>query len=358
MLNNNFWKGKKVFLTGHTGFKGSWTVLWLLSLGANVKGYSLEPITNPSLFNIANIEDGIESEIGDIEDLKKLRKSISDFSPEIVIHMAAQPLVRVSYQDPIGTYKTNVIGTLNLFEAVRSCNSIRVVLNVTTDKCYENKEWEWGYREDEPMGGHDPYSSSKACSELLTSAYRRSFFSHEGKVSIASARAGNVIGGGDWSMDRLIPDAISAFSSEKQLMIRNPMATRPWQHVFEPISGYLLLCEKLYEEGSSFAEGWNFGPHYDDIKTVKEVIEYIISKWPNKATWKYDDIEHLHEAQLLHLDISKAQSRLGWRPTWNLDKALDNIISWHEAFLSGKDIRSFSNKQILNFQDDIKFERK
>lgn len=358
MLNNNFWKGKKVFLTGHTGFKGSWTVLWLLSLGANVKGYSLEPITNPSLFNIANIEDGIESEIGDIEDLEKLRKSISDFSPEIVIHMAAQPLVRVSYQDPIGTYKTNVIGTLNLFEAVRSCNSIRVVLNVTTDKCYENKEWEWGYREDEPMGGHDPYSSSKACSELLTSAYRRSFFSHEGNVSIASARAGNVIGGGDWSMDRLIPDAISAFSSEKQLMIRNPMATRPWQHVFEPISGYLLLCEKLYEEGSFFAEGWNFGPHYDDIRTVKEVIEYIISKWPNKATWKHDDIEHLHEAQLLHLDISKAQSRLGWRPTWNLDKALDNIISWHEAFLSGKDIRAFSNKQILNFQDDIKFERK
>ena len=352
-MNKEFWKGKRVFLTGHTGFKGGWTVLWLMKLGATVKGYALEPSTTPSLFEVANVEKGIESEIGDIRDLDRLKKSLCDFSPEIVIHMAAQPLVRLSYQDPVGTYQTNIMGTINLLESVRSCDSVRVVLNVTTDKCYDNKEWIWGYRENESIGGRDPYSSSKGCSELITSAYRSSFFGSDSKVSLASARAGNVIGGGDWSQDRLIPDALKAFSVKEPVFIRNPMATRPWQHVLEPISGYLVLCEHLYVNGMRYAEGWNFGPKDDDVKSVGDVMDYLVSIWPAAVSWRLDGSEQPHEAQMLHLDISKAKAMLGWTPAWSLSLALRQITAWHQAFMEGSDMRLITLEQISSYQNGI-----
>jgi CDP-glucose 4,6-dehydratase len=349
-MNSDFWNGKKVFLTGHTGFKGGWMVLVLQELGAIVKGYALDPNTTPSLFEVAKISDGMESEIGDIRDLDRLRKSLLAFAPEIVIHMAAQPLVRYSYQDPVTTYQTNVMGTVNLFEAVRSCISVKVVINVTTDKCYENNEWVWGYRENEPMGGHDPYSNSKGCSELVTSAYRKSFFGHDSNVSLASARAGNVIGGGDWSEDRLIPDALNAFGINQTVKIRNPLAIRPWQHVLEPISGYLILAENLYLNGSFFAEGWNFGPKEEDVKPVGEVMDYLVAHWPTKVAWKLDGSEQPHEAQLLKLDISKANALLKWSPRWGLSTALESIIEWHHAWLEGKDMKKVTLNQINSFQ--------
>jgi len=259
-VDPSFWKGKKVYLTGHTGFKGSWLSLWLQSMGAVVKGYSLEPNTKPNLFTEANVEENMNSEFGDIRDLNQISKSMLDFNPDILIHMAAQPLVRLSYQEPVDTYTTNVIGTVNVLEAARGCPNLKAIVSVTTDKCYENNEWDWGYRENEPMGGHDPYSSSKGCAELVTSAYRRSFFNAENSASLASARAGNVIGGGDWADDRLIPDILKAFEKSKPVVIRNPISTRPWQHVLEPLSGYLVLAQELFENGKEYAEGWNFGP--------------------------------------------------------------------------------------------------
>ena len=267
-VDSSFWKGKKVFLTGHTGFKGSWLSLWLQDMGALVKGYSLDVNTKPALFTQANVAADMESEIGDIRNLDQLIKSMVSFSPDILIHMAAQPLVRLSYQEPVNTYTTNVIGTVNVFEAARKCPNLKAIVSVTTDKCYENKEWEWGYRENEAMGGYDPYSSSKGCAELVTSAYRRSFFSSEDSASLASARAGNVIGGGDWAEDRLIPDILRAFEKSKPVVIRNPLSTRPWQHVLEPLSGYLVLAQELFLNGDNFAEGWNFGPKDEDCKPV------------------------------------------------------------------------------------------
>ena len=352
-MNSEFWKDKRVFISGHTGFKGSWTVLWLKKMGAIIKGYSLAPNTSPSLFEIANVKDGIYSEIGDITDLENLKRSVLDFAPEIVIHMAAQPLVRLSYQDPVGTYQTNVMGTVNLLEAVRACASIKVVVNVTTDKCYENNEWDWGYRENEPMGGHDPYSNSKGCAELVTSAYRRSFFGSGSCVSLASARAGNVIGGGDWSDDRLIPDVLKAFNKGQPVLIRNPLATRPWQHVLEPIRGYLALAEKLYLSGEEFAEGWNFGPRDEDVRTVGDVLDYLVAHWPAGASWQLDSDEQPHEAQLLKLDISKAKNRLKWQPIWELDKTLHAIIDWHQSWASGEDMRAVTLKQITNYENNI-----
>lgn len=352
-MNLEFWKGKRVFITGHTGFKGGWTSLWLQKLGANVKGYALESSTSVSFYDAAKVADGIESQFGDVRDLDLLRKSMLAFAPEIVIHMAAQPLVRASYNDPVGTYQTNVMGTVNLFESVRSCDSVKAVVNVTTDKCYQNNEWEWGYRETEPMGGYDPYSNSKGCSELVSSAYRQSFFNQQSAVSLASARAGNVIGGGDWSDDRLIPDALKAFDAHKPVVIRNPLAIRPWQHVLEPISGYLTLAEKLCVVGDDFAEGWNFGPNEGDTKPVGEVMDYLVSNWPSGGTWVLDKYEQPHEAQLLKLDISKAKSRLKWEPKWSLDKALESIIQWHHSWLDGDEMQATTLNQIKEYENQL-----
>ena len=353
-MNLEFWNGKKVFITGHTGFKGGWTVLWLQKLGAIVKGYSLAPSTLPSLYEEARVAEGIESQIGDIRNLDDLTQSILEFNPEIVIHMAAQPLVRASYVDPVGTYQTNVMGTVNLLEAVRTCQSVKAVVNVTSDKCYENNEWVWAYRENERMGGYDPYSNSKGCSELVTSAYRQSFFKDKSAISIATARAGNVIGGGDWSDDRLIPDALKAFEKREPVLIRNHLAVRPWQHVLEPISGYLTLAEKLYDAGDDYAEGWNFGPNDDDAKSVGDVLDYLVANWNTAVSWSLDNSEQPHEAQLLKLDISKAKKRLKWIPHWDLSKTLQTIIQWHDSWLKGQDMRTITLNQIHDYEKNLR----
>lgn len=338
-VDSSFWKGKKVFLTGHTGFKGSWLSLWLFDMGAIVKGYSLDANTRPSLFMEANIASGMESEIGDIRDLEQLTESMVTFSPDILIHMAAQPLVRLSYREPLETYTTNVIGTVNVLEAARKCKTLKAIVAVTTDKCYENREWEWAYRENEPMGGYDPYSSSKGCSELVISAYRRSFFGIEHAASLASARAGNVIGGGDWAQDRLIPDILKAFEKSEPVIIRNPLSTRPWQHVLEPLSGYLVLAQRLFLNGEEFAEGWNFGPKAEDCKPVNWVLNKMTKNWGNNVHWNLDKNYNPHEAGYLKLDCSKAANRLKWEPKWNLEYTLDLIVNWHQNWLSGGDVR-------------------
>ena len=340
-----FWHGKRVFLTGHTGFKGSWLSIWLHSLGAVVKGYALSPATKPCLFEEASVGNLIASEIGDIRNLDQLTSSMKDFNPDVLIHMAAQPLVRLSYKEPIETYDTNVMGTVKVLEAARSCSNLRAIVCVTTDKCYENREWVWGYREDEPMGGYDPYSSSKGCAELVVAAYRRSFM-QEKCVGLATARAGNVIGGGDWSDDRLIPDILRAFEQGKPVVVRNPKATRPWQHVLEPLSGYLVLAEKLYESPAKYAEGWNFGPQDIDAKPVDWILDQMVEKWGGDASWKLDDGSHPHEAGYLKLDISKARSKLGWQPTWHLDQTLDKIVAWHQAWLSKKNMQNECFREI------------
>jgi CDP-glucose 4,6-dehydratase len=350
-MNRSFWKDKKVFLTGHTGFKGSWLSLWLQSCGSILMGYSLAPNTKLNLFDLALVADGMNSEIGDVRDLERLKKTMKYFSPEIVIHMAAQPLVRTSYKDPVDTYSTNVMGTVNLLESIRNINSVKAVVNVTSDKCYENNERTLGYREDEPMGGKDPYSNSKGCSELVTKAFRNSFFCDLGSAKIASVRAGNVIGGGDWADDRLIPDIFKSFQEKKPVLIRNPDAIRPWQHVLEPLSGYLLLLERLYIEGNKFADGWNFGPKNDDVKPVNEIVEYLIEKWGHKEGYIKDISVQPHEAQLLRLDISKAKDKLGWEPKWDLYKSLDSIVDWYKALLNNKDIRALTLNQINQFEE-------
>lgn len=347
-MNPVFWKGKKVLLTGHTGFKGGWMSLWLQSMGAELHGFALEPPTKPSLFMEAGVGSGMVSSIADIREFNQVLKTISDFRPEIVIHMAAQPLVRYSYKYPVETYATNVMGTVHVLEALRQVGSARVVVNVTTDKCYENKEWVWGYREDESMGGYDPYSSSKGCAELVTSAYRRSFFMGKG-LALASARAGNVIGGGDWAEDRLVPDILRAFERSEPVIIRNPASTRPWQHVLEPLSGYLALAEALWSDPEAYAEGWNFGPRDEDAKPVGWIVERLASDWGEGATWKLDGAENPHEAGYLKLDISKARHRLGWTPRWSLDTALCKIVDWHQAYLSGKNMRDISLAQIAEY---------
>lgn len=348
-VNTIFWEGKRVFLTGHTGFKGSWLSLWLQELGAEVKGYSLAPPTTPSLFEVANVADGMFSEIGDIRDLDHLKKSMVEFNPEILIHMAAQPLVRLSYVSPIETYDVNVLGTAKVLEAARYCDSLKAVVSVTTDKCYENREWSWGYRENEAMGGYDPYSSSKGCAELLTSAYRRSFFNEKGKAAVATARAGNVIGGGDWAMDRLIPDILGAFERQEPVIIRNPMATRPWQHVLEPLSGYLILAEDLYQKGSVVADAWNFGPHDEDCKPVSWLLDQLIQVWGDGASWKLDEKPNPHEATFLKLDCSKAKHELKWQSKWHVDETLKRIVNWHKAFLTNSDMRSLTISEIRDY---------
>ena len=348
-IDKNFWKGKKVFLTGHTGFKGSWLSLWLQDMGVLVKGYSLEVNTNPALFTHANVAAEMQSEIGDIRNLEQLTESMVSFSPDILIHMAAQPLVRLSYQEPVDTYTTNVIGTVNVLEAARKCPNLKAIVSVTTDKCYENKEWEWGYRENEPMGGHDPYSSSKGCAELVTSAYRRSFFSSEGTASLASARAGNVIGGGDWAEDRLIPDILRAFEKSEPVVIRNPLSTRPWQHVLEPLSGYLVLAQELFLNGDNFAEGWNFGPKEEDCKPVSWILDKMVTYWGNNASWNLDKNNNPHEAGFLKLDCSKASNRLKWNPKWNLQFTLKSIVDWHQLYSNGGDLKKQCLKEINTY---------
>ena len=351
-VNPSFWKGKKVFVTGHTGFKGSWLSLWLQDMGAVVKGYALEPNTTPNLFTEAKVGQNMDSEIGDITDLKRITDSMIAFNPEVLIHMAAQPLVRLSYKEPVLTYTTNVMGTVNVLEAARKCSELKAIVSVTTDKCYENKEWAWGYRENEPMGGHDPYSSSKGCAELVTAAYRKSFFNETNSAFLASARAGNVIGGGDWSDDRLIPDILKAFEKNDPVIVRNPMATRPWQHVLEPLSGYLVLAQHLYEDGSNYAEGWNFGPKEEDCKSVSWILDKMVAKWGKGASWELDKNNNPHEAGYLKLDCSKAAIQLNWHPKWNLENTLESIINWHQHYLSGKNIQEQCLLEIANYQKE------
>jgi len=350
-IDKDFWQGKRVFLTGHTGFKGSWLSLWLSSLGAEVKGYALNPPTSPSLFNEAKVSSIIDSQIGDIRDQNALHESMTGFSPDILIHMAAQSLVRYSYEAPIETYEVNVIGTAKVLEVARSCPNLKAIVNITTDKCYENDGRSEGYKENDPMGGHDPYSSSKGCSELVTSAYRRSFLQEQG-VGLASVRAGNVIGGGDWADDRLIPDILRSFEKNEPVVIRNPKATRPWQHVLEPLSGYLILAQKLYKNQEEYAEGWNFGPNEQDVKPVDWILDKMISKWPN-SSWEFDRNSNPHEADFLKLDIVKAESKLGWQPVWELSHTLEKIIDWHRAWLDKEDIQVICLAEIEEYTRDM-----
>jgi CDP-glucose 4,6-dehydratase len=353
LVSPEFWAGRRVFLTGHTGFKGSWLSLWLQSLGADITGFALQPPTSPSLYDVARVGQGMRSIVGDIRNLDTLKNALSDARPEVVIHMAAQALVRPSYSAPVETYATNVMGTVNLLEAIRQTPGIRSVVNVTSDKCYENNEWVWGYRENDPMGGYDPYSSSKGCAELVASAYRNSFFNpskySEHGVALASARAGNVIGGGDWALDRLIPDVMRAIQAGQPVCIRNPFAIRPWQHVLEPLGGYLLLAERLYLDGAGFAEGWNFGPSDADAKPVQAIVEHLTSAWGEGAAWELDVRPQPHEANYLKLDCSKAAARLHWQPRWSLSVALEKIVSWHRAYVQGRDMRATTLQQIQTY---------
>jgi CDP-glucose 4,6-dehydratase len=344
----SFWRGRSVFVTGHTGFKGSWLALWLQQLGARVAGYSLEPPTTPSIFEQARVADGMTSTIADVRDLDRLRAAVLDAAPEVIFHLAAQSLVRAAYVDPVTTYATNVMGTVNLLEAARAATTARAIVVVTTDKCYENVEQDAGYREDDRLGGRDPYANSKACAELVTYAYRRSFFEHG--AAIASARAGNVIGGGDWARDRLVPDAMRAFLAGAPLVVRNPESTRPWQHVLDPIAGYLALAERLVADGAAFAEPWNFGPPDDLAVPVSELATLLVAAWSDGATWRAaGDAAGPHEARLLGLDATKARTRLGWRPALGIADALAWIVEWHKAVGRGGDARALTSEQIARY---------
>ena len=353
VVNKEFWKNKRILVTGHTGFKGSWLSLWLQNMGANVVGVSLDPPTKPCLYEQARIADEMDDLRADIRDLNNIKAIFKKYKPEIVFHLAAQSLVRYSYREPVETYQTNVMGTLNILEAIRSVESVRAAVMITTDKCYENREWEWGYRENEPMGGHDPYSSSKGCAELLIASYRDSYFPiaayDEHKTAIASVRAGNVIGGGDWAEDRLIPDIIRAVQLNTIVHIRNPNAIRPWQHVLEPLGGYIELAEKLFISGDKYAEAWNFGPKEEDAKPVQWIVKKITELWGEGAKWVIDKGEHPHEASYLKLDCSKAHTKLKWWPKWPLETALGKIIEWHKEELKGADMKLYTLNQIENY---------
>jgi CDP-glucose 4,6-dehydratase len=349
-LKPDFWSDRSVFLTGHTGFKGGWIALWLTQMGARVHGYSLTPPTIPNFFTVVNLENQLEqSTIGDIRNLSSLSDSLKVAKPSIVIHMAAQPLVRESYKTPVETFGANVMGTVNLLESVRQSDTVEAIVNITTDKCYENQEWIWPYRENDRLGGSDPYSSSKACAELATVAYRNSFFA-DSSVHIANVRAGNVIGGGDWAADRLIPDFIRALDGGETLRIRSPNAVRPWQHVLEPLSGYLALAEKLVKEGKEFANAWNFGPEESDTKPVSWIVDQLCSR-VSGAKWEIESRSQPNEAGLLKLDSAKAKAHLGWSPRLSLDTALNKTIDWHLAWRRGQNMSAFSIQQIEDYLD-------
>lgn len=348
-MNADFWHGKRVFLTGHTGFKGGWLSLWLQSMGAEVHGYALTPPTKTNLFTTAGIGKGMmSSEIADIRDADRLRRAMQAAQPEIIFHLAAQPLVRYSYAQPVETYAVNVMGTVYLLEAARATPGVKAVVNVTTDKCYENREWVWGYRENEALGGFDPYSSSKGCAELVTAAYRRSFLEPAG-IALASARAGNVIGGGDWAEDRLLPDFLRAMDAGVMLKIRSPQSTRPWQHVLEPLSGYLMLAERLYTAGGQFAEAWNFGPSDEDARSVRWIVERL-AEMQQDVKWQCDEAPQPHEAHYLKLDSSKAHGLLNWEPRWRLQAALQKTLEWHRAWRNGEDMHALTLSQIAQYQ--------
>ena len=349
----DFWCDRSVFLTGHTGFKGAWLAIWLRHMGARVTGYALEAPNQPSLFDVMG--DGIVDQHihGDVRDIETLARAIKLAAPEVVIHMAAQSLVRPSYDDPVGTYSTNIMGVVNLLESVRLADGVKAVVNVTSDKCYENRNWLWSYREDEPMGGHDPYSSSKGCAELVTASFRSSFFNgRSGQPAVATARAGNVIGGGDWAIDRIIPDCIRAFQAGETLSIRNPAATRPWQHVLDPLCGYLLLAEHLAnaEDPSAFAEGWNFGPGENDARPVGEIAERMVALWGDTAAWAHENTPQPHEANHLKIDASKARKRLGWQHRLPIEEALSWTIDWYKRHTDGEDAKALCLEQIKNLE--------
>ena len=359
MVTDTFWRNTNVFLTGHTGFKGGWLALWLRALNARVVGYSLAPETSPNLFTSARVGETLQSHTADIRNRNSLQSAMQVAQPQVVFHLAAQPLVRRSYADPHETYETNVMGTVNLLEAVRITSSVRAVVIVTSDKCYENRERPWGYRENEPMGGYDPYSSSKGCAELVTAAYRRSFFfpNSQHKCALASVRAGNVIGGGDWSEDRLLPDLLRAFTSGRPALIRNPHAVRPWQWVLEPLAGYLAVAERLCSEEGNFAEAWNFGPSDEDVIPVATIADRFAQLWGDGASWKFETTAQPHEASFLKLDSSKARSRLGWRSRVNIDAALAATIAWYRAHAAGADMQELSLRQIEQYSCEAPHER-
>lgn len=350
-MTESFWRGRRVFVTGHTGFKGGWLCFWLRQAGAVVHGYSLPPPTNPNLFEIARVEDVLSTHtVGDVRDREALTRAMYEAAPTVVLHLAAQSLVRQSYREAADTYAINVMGTVNVLEAVRACPSIRAVVNVTTDKCYQNNEWVWGYRESEPLGGQDPYASSKACSELVTAAYRSSFLAAKG-VAVATARAGNVVGGGDWSPDRLVPDFFRAVAAGKPLEVRFPDAVRPWQHVLEPLCGYLKLAQRLCESpDASYADAWNFGPSDEDAQPVRWLLDRLVAAMPS-TRWQHVAGEHPHEAGYLKLDSSKARSRLGWRPRWDLATAITKTVQWHAAWREGGDMARVCLGQIAEFEN-------
>jgi len=352
-MDTNFWQGKRVFLTGHTGFKGSWLSLWLQLLGAELIGFALDAPTTPNLFETASVADGMISLQGDIRDFETVSHAMSTYKPEIVIHMAAQSLVRQSYAQPVDTYATNVMGTVHLLEAIRHTPSVSSVVIVTSDKCYENQEWLWGYRENEPMGGHDPYSNSKGCAELVTDAYQRSFFATEQyanhQVAIATGRAGNVIGGGDWAADRLVPDILKAIQQRQPVVIRNPLATRPWQHVLEPLKGYLMLAEKLYMTGVQYNGGWNFGPPHEAIKSVSWVVEQLLAISECDIAWQQDTGSQPHEAHALYLDSTKAYLNLNWQPTLDLMTTLNWIVEWDDVYTNHQNIKDITITQIERY---------
>ncbi|HLW53553.1 MAG TPA: CDP-glucose 4,6-dehydratase [Candidatus Angelobacter sp.] len=354
MLNRSFWKGRAVFLTGHTGFKGSWLSLWLDALGARVTGYALDPPTQPSLFEQATVADVVHSIQADIRDFARLKAALTECGPQVVIHMAAQSVVRRGYEDPVETYSSNVMGTVHLLEALRQLTQPCTVINVTSDKCYENHEWVWGYRENEPMGGRDPYSNSKGCAELVTTAYRESFFptasiSSHG-IALASARAGNAIGGGDWTSNQLIPDLMRAFLAGRPCSIRNPSSVRPWQFVLEPLRGYLMLAQRLSENASLFSSAWNFGPATEDAQPVSSIADELARLWGHDASWSHDSGTHPHEARFLKLDTSKARDCLNWHPVMPLKQALSWIVEWYRAFDQGKDLRTWTRMQIERYE--------
>lgn len=353
-ISPSFWKGRRVFLTGHTGFKGSWMALWLTQMGATVCGYSLEPPSEPSLFQISRVEERIQHIQADVRDLPRLSEAMQSFSPQVVFHLAAQSLVRLSYVEPVATYATNVMGTVNVLESIRHTPSVKAAVLITTDKCYENREWQWGYRENDRLGGHDPYSNSKACAELVGAAYRDSFFAPEKLaehgVAVATARAGNVIGGGDWALDRLIPDLVRGFVAGDRVVIRNPHAIRPWQHVLEPIRGYIQLAERLLASDTAFASAWNFGPCEQDAQPVEWIVRQLAERWSPDASWTIDQGPHPHEATYLKLDCARAHTLLGWHPTLNLSGALQLIVEWYKHWQAGSDMQKITLDQIVAYQ--------